>query len=83
MKKNLPLFLLLLSTAPLLAADPAYSARDAVYYHLAESLYRSATESTPEKKAEALPYFERLVKEFEKSEYLELAQKRVAELKTQ
>lgn len=66
----------------LLAADPAYSGRDAVYYHLAESLYRSATQSTPEKKAEALPYYERLVKEFEKSDYLELAQKRVAELKT-
>jgi outer membrane protein assembly factor BamD len=58
-----------------LATDPAYSNRDAVYYHLAESLYRT------DKKAEALPYYERLLREFEKSEYLELAQKRVAELK--
>lgn len=67
----------------LLALDPAYSGRDAVYYHLAESLYRSAeTEAKVEKKAEALPYYERLLKEFEKSEYLALAQKRVAELKT-
>lgn len=58
-----------------LASDPAYSNRDAVYYHLAECLYRT------DKKAEALPYYERLLREFEKSEYLELAQKRVAELK--
>lgn len=66
----------------LLAIDPMYSGRDAVYYHLAESLYRSAeTELKPEKKAEALPYYDRLLKEFEKSEYLPLAQKRVAELK--
>jgi outer membrane protein assembly factor BamD len=67
----------------LLATDPAYSGRDAVYFHLAESLYRSAeAELKDDKKAEALPYYERLLKEFEKSEYLPLAQKRVAELKT-
>ena len=34
-----------------------------------------------DKKPEALPYYERLLREFEKSEFLELAQKRVAELK--
>jgi outer membrane protein assembly factor BamD len=62
-----------------LSTDPNFTNRDAVYYHLAESLYRSGTE--PAKKAEALPYFERLIKEFEKSEYLAAAQKRVAELK--
>ncbi len=67
----------------ILAADPAYSGRDAVYYHLAESLYRTAElEGKADKKAEALPYYDRLLKEFEKSEYLLLAQKRVAELKT-
>ncbi len=67
----------------LLSVDPAYSGRDAVYYHLAESLYRTAeAELKDDKKAEALPYYERLLKEFEKSEYLALAQKRVAELKT-
>lgn len=67
----------------LLANDPAYSGRDAVYYHLAESLYRTAElEGKTDKKAEALPYYDRLLKEFEKSEYLVLAQKRVAELKT-
>jgi len=65
-----------------LAVDPAYSGRDAVYYHLAESLYRTAElEVKPEKKAEALTYYDRLIKEFEKSDYLVLAQKRVAELK--
>lgn len=61
-----------------LKTDPEYSNRDAVYFYLAESLYRSS----PEKKAEALPYYERLVKEFEKSEYLAASQKRIAELKT-
>jgi outer membrane protein assembly factor BamD len=60
-----------------LKTDPGYTNRDALYFHLAESLYRS----TPPQKPEALPYYERLVKEFEKSEYLEEAQKRIAELK--
>jgi outer membrane protein assembly factor BamD len=58
-----------------LDTDPGFTLRDAVYYHLAESLYRT------DKKPEALPYYERLIREFEKSEFLELAQKRVAELK--
>ena len=61
-----------------LKTDPGYSSRDALYFHLAEALYRSS----PPQKAEALPYYERLVKEFEKSQYLEEAQKRIAELKT-
>lgn len=59
-----------------LKSDPDYTHRDAVYYHLAESLVRS------DKKAEALPYYERLLAEFEQSEYLEDAKKRVTELKT-
>lgn len=59
----------------LLARDPAYSYRDAVYFHLAESLVKL------NQGAEALPYFERLVKEFEKSEYLEDARRRISELK--
>jgi outer membrane protein assembly factor BamD len=61
----------------LLKDDPEYTGRDAVFYHLAEALART------KKEAEALPYFERLVQEFEQSEYLPLAQKRIAELKTQ
>lgn len=58
-----------------LANDPEYTRRDAVYYHLAEALYRT------DKKAEALPYYERLLREFEQSEFLVETQKRVAELK--
>jgi outer membrane protein assembly factor BamD len=66
----------------ILKTDPNYTNRDAVYYHLAESLYRSGEAAKePAKKAEALPYYEQLIKEFEKSEYLAAAQKRVAELK--
>jgi outer membrane protein assembly factor BamD len=61
----------------LLKEDPDYTGRDAVFYHLAECLARTQRE------AEALPYFERLVQEFEQSEYLPLAQKRITELKTQ
>jgi outer membrane protein assembly factor BamD len=61
----------------LLKEDPEYTGRDAVFYHLAESLART------KQVAEALPYFERLVNEFEQSEYLPLAQKRITELKTQ
>ena len=58
-----------------LANDPAFTRRDAVYYHLAEALYRT------DKKPEALPYYERLLREFEQSEYLLESQKRVEELK--
>jgi len=61
-----------------LAADPEFTTRDAVYYHLAESLLKVGTEAS---KAEALPYFERLLKEFEQSSYLLLARRRVEELK--
>lgn len=56
--------------------DPDYSGRDAVYFYLAESLYLI------QRGAEALPYYERLIKEFEQSEYLEAAWERVRELKT-
>jgi len=59
-----------------LARDPEYSYRDALYYYLAESLIKM---NNP---AEALPYFERLVSEFAQSEYLEEAKRRIAELKS-
>ena len=66
-----------------LKTDPGYSNRDALYFHLGESLYRMGDQTMqPQHKVEALPYFERLVREFEKSEYLAEAQKRIAELKT-
>lgn len=58
-----------------LMSDDAYSNRDALYYYYAESLVKLNRE------AEALPLLERLVNEFEKSEYLPQAQKRIAELK--
>jgi outer membrane protein assembly factor BamD len=61
---------------PLIKADPEYTRRDAVYFILGESLVKV------NKPAEALPYYERLVKEFEQSEYLENAKKRIAELKS-
>jgi outer membrane protein assembly factor BamD len=72
-----------------LETDGEYTHRDAVYFHLAESLVREAeqfqkggaTDRAEANRAEALPYYERLLKEFEQSEYLERAQKRVAELK--
>jgi outer membrane protein assembly factor BamD len=60
-----------------LKEDPAYTGRDAVYFYLAESLART------DKRAEAIPYFERLLSEFEQSEYRTDAQKRLEELKAQ
>jgi outer membrane protein assembly factor BamD len=57
--------------------DPEFTRRDSLYFHLAEALERS------EKKAEALPYYERLLKEFEQSEHLEEARRRVEVLKEQ
>jgi outer membrane protein assembly factor BamD len=59
-----------------LKVDPDYSGRDAVYYYLAESL------RLENKKAEALPYYERLLQEFEQSEHIENTRRRIAELKT-
>ena len=59
----------------LLKQDPDYTHRDAVYFYLAESYVKNKLE------AQALPFYERLVKEFEQSEYLQEAQRRIAELK--
>jgi outer membrane protein assembly factor BamD (BamD/ComL family) len=61
----------------ILAEDPEFAGRDEVYFYLAESLARS------DKKAEAIPYFERLLTEFEASEHAENARKRLDELKSQ
>ena len=60
-----------------LKEDPGYPNRDAVYYYLAESLLRT------DKKAEALPYYDRLVKEFERSEFLVDAHRRIETLSVQ
>jgi outer membrane protein assembly factor BamD len=51
--------------------DPGYTHRDAVFFYLGEALERV------QRPAEALPHYDRLIKEFETSEFLPEAQKRV------
>jgi len=58
-----------------LKQDPGFTGRDAVYFYLSESLIKVKQE------AAALPYLEKLAQEFERSEFLVEAQKRIAELK--
>ena len=59
----------------ILSSDPEYTRKDTLYFRLAETLEKS------DKKAEALPYYERLVREFEQSEHLEEARRRIDRLK--
>jgi outer membrane protein assembly factor BamD len=61
----------------ILKDDPAYPGRDAVYYFLAESLLKT------NKQPEAVPYYDRLVKEFDRSEYLIDANKKLQTLTAQ
>lgn len=61
----------------ILKKDPEYTNRDGVYFYLAQSLI------LVNRPAEALPYLERLLAEFEQSEYLARAQKDIAGLKAQ
>jgi outer membrane protein assembly factor BamD len=61
-----------------LESDPGYSRKDALYFNLANSLEQSLNKAD---KAEALPYYQRLVDEFERSEYLEKAKQRISALK--
>jgi len=56
--------------------DPGYTHRDDVYYYLAESLLKGR------QKDEALAYYDRVVTEFEVSDHLEDAKKRLEELKS-
>lgn len=63
--------------ASVLKNDPEFTGRDAVYYHMGETLLKI------ERPAEALVYYDRLVNEFEQSDYLENARRRVEELKAQ
>ena len=58
----------------ILDGDSGYTRRDEVYFHLAESLAQS------NQIAEAIPYFARILDEFEGSEYAEQARMRIAEL---
>jgi outer membrane protein assembly factor BamD len=60
----------------ILKNDPQYTRRDAVYYYLAEALIKMQRE------AEALPYLNRLIEEFESSEHLEDAKKLAETLKS-
>jgi outer membrane protein assembly factor BamD len=59
----------------LLKEDPEFTGRDEVYFYLGESLIKVS------RQAEALPFFEKLVQEFEQSEHLEAARKRIEEIK--
>ncbi len=52
----------------ILKTDPEYTRRDGVYFYLAQALIRLG------RPAEALPHLDRLLKEFEQSEYLIEAQ---------
>jgi outer membrane protein assembly factor BamD len=60
---------------PLIERDPEYTNRDAAYFYIGESYMKV------KQNAAALPYYERLVKEFDQSQYLEPAKKRIEELK--
>jgi outer membrane protein assembly factor BamD len=53
----------------ILKSDPEYSRRDAVYFYLAEALLKM------NQSAEAVPLLDRLIMEFESSEYLEQTRK--------
>ena len=62
-----------------LLTDEGFSGRDEVYYYLAESLARS----DKTKKAEAIPYFQRLLEEYPMSDHVDDARKRLQELQAQ
>jgi outer membrane protein assembly factor BamD len=62
---------------PLLEKDPEFTRRDAALFYLAESFDKVG------RPAEALPYYDRLLKEFEQSEFLERAKLRADDIRTQ
>ena len=60
----------------MLQSDPDYTKRDELYFYLGETLKRSGM------LGEALPMYDKLLKEFDKkSKYYERAEKRVEEVK--
>ena len=61
----------------LLDKDPQFSRRDAALFYLADSFDKVG------RPAEALPYFDRLIKDFEQSEFLEKAQLRATAIRAQ
>jgi len=58
-----------------LKEDPEFSRRDSVYFYLAECLARD-----DKRKAEAVPYYDRILKEFVESEHLERAKERLQQI---
>jgi outer membrane protein assembly factor BamD len=64
--------------------DPEFTGRDGVYFYLADSLLKAdGTADKKNGKAQAVPYFERLLSEFAQSEYAEDAKKRLQALNAQ
>ena len=64
--------------------DAGYTHRDDVYFYLGESFLKGSVnggERGTAARAEAVTYYDRLIKEFEVSEHLDDAKKRLAELK--
>ena len=55
--------------------DPTFTNRDGVYFYLGECYVKS------NQPAAALPWYDRIVKEFTQSQYLDKAKKRIAEIK--
>lgn len=58
-----------------LKEDPTFTNRDGVYFYMAECYFKS------NQKPAALAWYDRIVKEFQKSEYLDKAKKRISEIK--
>jgi outer membrane protein assembly factor BamD len=58
-----------------LTSDPEYSNRDAVYFHLADCFVKVGNP------AQALPYYDKLIAEFQKSKYLAAARTAATDLK--
>ena len=65
----------------LLEADPGYTRKDEVYFHLAETLLKMGGSEGKQTTAEAVAYYSRLIKEYPQSEYVARAEKRLAEIK--
>jgi outer membrane protein assembly factor BamD len=64
-----------------LKEDPEFTGRDGVYFHLGDSLLKAdLTADKKAGKAQAIPYFERLLSEFAQSEFAEEAKKRLQAL---
>ena len=64
-----------------LTDDPEFTGKDGVYFYLADSLLKAdGTADKKNGKAQAIPYFERLLSEYAQSEFAEDAKKRLQAL---